>query len=324
MTAQANVARLSAGMLAAFASIYFFWGTTYLAIALAIETVPPFISGGVRFLLAGLITYSWLRWRNPKPLASVNVPMAALVGFLLSGVGNGFVVWGQQGIPSGVAALIVTSVPVIVMLLDWMFYSKRVPTPLALIGTVIAVAGVVTIVTHTHSLTGTMNPWFIVAMFVATAAWSFGTLIQKRSAKPDAVLAFTCVQMLFGGLSQLLFSVVDAEWAHFDVSAVSVQSLLAILYLIVFGSLVTFNCYLWLLTRAPAPTVATYALVNPVVALILGALVLDEHLTTLAIGAAVLVVFGVGLVLFPNPKWLQNLRRRDADQDETVATTRSR
>lgn len=325
MTSSASkVTRLSVGMLAAFAAIYFFWGTTYLAIAVAIKTIPPFISGGVRFLIAGLAMYLWLRWRNPQPLANVNMAMAALVGVLLSGVGIGLVTWAQQGIPSGIAALIVTAVPVIVLLLDWAFFSKRAPTAQALIGTAIAVAGVVTIVAHTRSLSGEAHPLYLIAMLAATVGWSFGTLIQKRAAKPETVLSFTCAQMMFGGLFQLSMSVVDREWPHFDPAAVSLGSMLAILYLIVCGSIVTLNCYLWLLTRVPAPKVATYALVNPVVALVLGALVLNERLTALTLMAAALVLIGVGLVLFQDANWLKNLRRRVVDQGDAAATTRSR
>lgn len=293
-----SATRLSAGMLAAFAAIYFFWGTTYLAIAVAIREVPPFISGSARFLLAGVVMYVWLRWRDPQPLAKVDWKMAALTGVLLSGIGNGFVVWAQQGIPSGIAALIVTAVPVIVLLLDWAFFSKRAPTRQALIGTTIAVVGVVAIVTHTRSLSGEANPLYVISLLLATVGWSFGTLIQKRAVQPGMVLSFTCAQMLFGALFQLGMSVVDREWATFDPSSVTWSSVLAIGYLIVFGSIVGLNCYLWLLTRVAAPKVATYALVNPVVALMLGSLILGERLTPLAVSAAALVLVGVGLVLF--------------------------
>ena len=298
MSLPASTTRMSAGMLAAFAAIYFFWGTTYLAIVVAIRDIPPFISGSMRFVLAGLAMYAWLRWRDAKPLAQVDWKMAALTGVLLTGVGNGFVVWAQQGIPSGIAALVVTAVPVIVLLLDWAFFSKRAPTRQALIGTTVAVIGVVTIVTHTRSLSGEAHPIYLLSLLLATVGWSFGTLIQKRVVQPGTVLSFTCAQMLFGGLFQLLMSVVDGEWAHFDPSAVSWGSLTAVAYLIVFGSIVGLNCYLWLLTKVAAPKVATYALVNPVVALLLGAVVLNERLTSLVIMATVLVLVGVGLVLF--------------------------
>lgn len=294
----ASAARSSVGMLAAFAAIYFFWGTTYLAIAVAIREIPPFISGTVRYLTAGLAMYAWLRWREPRPMAKVDLKMAALAGILLSGVGNGFVVWAQQGIPSGIAALVVAAMPVIVLLLDWAFFSKRAPTRQASIGTTIAVIGVVSIVTHTRSLSGDAHPLYLLSLLVATVGWSFGTLLQKRAVQPGTVLSFTCAQMIFGGLFQFGMSVVNREWAHFDASAITWSSLLAVAYLIVFGSIVSLNCYLWLLTKVAAPKVATYALVNPVVALLLGALVLNERLTPLAVTAAALVLVGVGLVLF--------------------------
>ncbi len=298
MSSPAITTRMSVGMLAAFAAIYFFWGTTYLAIAVAIREIPPFISGSMRFLLAGLAMYIWLRWRDAKPLANVDLKMAALAGVLLSGVGNGFVVWAQQGIPSGIAALIVTAVPVIVLLLDWAFFSKRAPTRQALIGTTVAVIGVVTIVTHTRSLSGEAHPLYLASLLLATIGWSFGTLIQKRVVQPGTVLSFTCAQMVFGGLFQLTLSFVDREWAHFDPATVTWSSLAAVAYLVVFGSILGLNCYLWLLTKAAAPKVATYALVNPVVALLLGAVILNETLTPLVLMATVLVLAGVGLVLF--------------------------
>ncbi len=313
MNAQStSAAHLSLTALGAFAGIYIIWGTTYLAIAIAIQTLPPFISGGARFLLAGAAMYAWLRWRNRRPFAGVDLRIAALCGVLLSGVGNGFVIWAQQGIPSGIAALIVTSVPVIVLVLDWAFFSKRAPTRQALLGTAIALAGVVTIVAHTRSLSGAAQPLYLAAMAAATFGWACGTLLQKRAARPETVLSFTCAQMLFGGLFQVAMSFVDREWSTFDLSAVSVASVLAVLYLIVFGSIVALNCYLWLLTRVAAQKVTTYALVNPVVALILGAVVLNERITLLAITAAALVLIGVTLVLFQDVSPVKLWRARRA------------
>ena len=305
-------ARLSLAVLAAFAGIYIIWGTTYLAIAFAVHAMPPFISGVARFALAGGLMYAWLRARNPHPFAGVNITMMALAGVLLSGVGNGFVLWAQQGgIPSGIAALFVAAVPVIVLILDWVFFSKRAPTKQALFGIAVAVAGVVTIVMHTRTLSGSAQPLYIVAMFVATTGWSIGTLLQKRAANPGTVLSFTCGQMLFGAAFQLLMSIVTGEWSRFDASSISVQGVVAILYLVVFGSIVALNCYLWLLTRVPAPKVATYALVNPVVALILGAVVLGEHVTPLAIVAAALVLVGVALIVFQDLPLVRALTARD-------------
>ena len=310
VTPVSSGARLSLGVLAAFAGIYIIWGTTYLAIAFAVHTMPPFISGVARFALAGLLMYVWLRARNPHPFAGVNVPMMALTGVLLSGIGNGFVIWAQQGIPSGIAALIVASVPVLVLIFDWAFFSKRAPTKQALFGIAVAIAGVATIVMHTRTLSGNAQPMYVLAMLVATTGWSFGTLVQKRAASQATVLSFTCGQMLFGAAAQLLLSLVTGEWSRFDPAAVSWQSMVAVLYLVVFGSIIGLNCYLWLLTRVAAPKVATYALVNPVVALVLGAAVLGERVTLLAVVAAALVLVGVGLILFQDLPVMRALSAR--------------
>jgi drug/metabolite transporter (DMT)-like permease len=306
-------ARVSLAVLAAFAGIYIIWGTTYLAIAFAVHAMPPFISGVARFGLAGALMYVWLRARNPRPFAGVNIQMMALAGVLLSGMGNGFVLYAQQGgIPSGIAALFVAAVPVIVLILDWAFFSKRAPTKQALFGIAVAVAGVVTIVMHTRTLSGGAPLLYVGAMFVATTGWSIGTLVQKRSATTATVLSFTCGQMLFGAAFQLLMSLVTGEWSRFEPSAISWQGVVAILYLVVFGSIIGLNCYLWLLTRVPAPKVATYALVNPVVALFLGAAVLGEAVTPLAIVAALLVLLGVALTVFQDLPLVRTLTARIA------------
>jgi drug/metabolite transporter (DMT)-like permease len=289
---------VSVAIVAAFAAIYVIWGTTYLAIAISIQTLPPFISGGIRFLVAGGLMYVWLRWRSAEPFAGVNVGAAAICGVLLAGIGNGFVIWAQQGIPSGITALIVTSMPVTVLVLDWAFFSKRAPTRQGLIGTAIALAGVVTIVMHTRSVSGTAQPMHLIAMIAAVLGWALGTLWQKRSANKDNVLGFTALQVLFGGLLQMSFSVLDGEWAQFSPASVSMSSWLAVLYLVVFGSIIGLNCYLWLLTRVAASKVTTYALVNPVVALILGAIILHEEITAVTLMATLLVLLGVALVLF--------------------------
>jgi drug/metabolite transporter (DMT)-like permease len=297
-------------MVGAFAGIYIVWGTTYLAIAISLQTLPPFVSGSLRFLIAGALMYAWLRWKQSHPLANVKLFAAAATGVLLTGIGNGFVVWSQQGIPSGIVALIVTAVPVAVLVLDWAFFSRRAPTKMALAGTGLAVAGVATIVMHTRSLSGDVHFMHLISLIVATLAWSLGTLVQKRHANIGNVLSFTCAQMLFGGLFQLTLSVIDREWVGIELAQVSISSMLAVAYLVGFGSLIGLNSYLWLLTRVSAPKVTTYALVNPVVALFLGAAVLDERITPLTIGAACLVLSGVALVLFQDWRPVLPWRRK--------------
>lgn len=269
----------------------------FLATAIAIRTIPPFISGATRFLMAALLMYGWLRLHRERPLAEVNVTDAVICGVLLSGASNGFLAWAQQGVPSGTAALVMTAVPAVVLLLDWALFSKRAPSRKALLGTAIATAGVIAIVLQTRSLSGAALPIHLVALSVGLATWCFGTLIQKSVAVPNTVLSFACVQMLAGGLFQLALSWVSGEWQGFVPSQVSVESATALIYLVLFGSVVSVNVYLWLLTRVSAHKVATYALVNPVVALALGAVVLNETITPLAGVSASLVLIGVGLVL---------------------------
>jgi drug/metabolite transporter (DMT)-like permease len=284
----------------AFAGLYVIWGTTYLAIALSIQSLPPFTSGALRFSIAAALMYAWLRSREPQPLAGIDLKRAALCGVLLTGFGNGLVVWAQQGVPSGIAALIVAAIPIFVLLVECAFFAGRLPRPRAALGMLIATIGVVVIVTHTRTLSGAAKPIYIAAILLAVLSWSFGTLIQRQAGiKPARILAFTCAQIFFGALLQLSLAVANREWRVLDVAHVSMTSL-AVTYLVVFGSVIALSCYSWLLTQVAPQKVATYALVNPVVALILGAIVLGETITTTALFAAVGVLFGISLVLFPS------------------------
>ena len=220
----------------------------------------------------------------------------------------------QGGIPSGIAALFVAAVPVIVLILDWAFFSKRAPTKQALFGIAVAVAGVVTIVMHTRTLSGGAPLLYVGAMFVATTGWSIGTLVQKRSATTGTVLSFTCGQMLFGAAFQLLMSIVTGEWSRFDPATILQASSRSCTWWCSAAS--SDWCYLWLLTRVPAPKVATYALVNPVVALFLGAAVLGETVTPLAIVAALLVLAGVALTVFQDLPLVRLLTARGAGRSQ--------
>jgi drug/metabolite transporter (DMT)-like permease len=214
------------------------------------------------------------------------------------------VVWAQQGVPSGIAALIVAAIPIFVVLVECAFFAGRWPQPRAAFGMLIATIGVAVIVTHTRTLSGAAKPIYIAAILLAVLSWSFGTLIQRQAGiKPARILAFTCVQIFFGALLQLSMAILNREWQVLDVAHVSATSLLATLYLVIFGSVIALSCYSWLLTQVAAQKVATYALVNPVVALILGALILGETISATAVFAALGVLVGISLVLFPNWRW---------------------
>jgi drug/metabolite transporter (DMT)-like permease len=310
----------------AYGSIYLVWGTTYLAIAFAIQTLPPFTSGAIRFLFAAALMFAWLRLREPAQLRGLPWRHALLSGALLGGMGNGFVVWAQQGLPSGIAALVVAAIPVVVLLLNWVLFERRAPGGRSLLGTGLALAGVATVVATRHGVGGDAAPVYVLAILFAVVAWSIGTLQQKRSTRPAQVLGIASAQMLAGGLFQGAMALVTFEWVGFDPSQVSVASLLAVLYLAVFGSIIALTCYVWLLTQETAQKVATYALVNPVIAVLLGAIVLGETITAATIAGAVLVLAGVALVLFQNVKfpWLPQLlpgRARDSGGQTSVEGT---
>jgi len=288
----------------AFAGIFVIWGTTYLAIALAIQTLPPFTSGSLRFFVAAALMYGWLRWRSPRPFHGIDLKRAALCGALLTGLGNGLVVWAQQGVPSGIAALIVAAIPIVVLLVEYLFFAGRLPQPRAALGMAVATIGVVVIVAHTRSLAGAAKPIYVAAILAAVLAWSFGTLLQRQAGiKPDRIIAFTCAQIFFGALVQMCLAAFNREWRVLDLPHVSFTSLAAMLYLVVFGSIVALSCYSWLLTQVTPQKVATYALVNPVVALVLGATMLGEKITALAVVAAACVLLGISLVLFNGWRW---------------------
>lgn len=290
--------RASAGaLLLAFAAIYIIWGTTFLCITLMLRTVPAFFGGAVRFLAAGGLMYLWLRSREPRPFAGLHIPGTALCGVLLTGMGNGFVIWSQIALPSGIEALFVGALPVSVLLLDWAFFSHRTPRPLAALGVALGLCGVVVLALNTQAIAHNARPIYVIAALAATFAWALGTLLQPRYVGPARVANFTCLQMLFGALFQLLMALVDREWVGFVPAQVSLQSLLALAYLIIFGSIITFNAYSFLVAHVAAQKVSTYALVNPVIALALGAALLGERITPAAIISTVLVLLGVGLVL---------------------------
>ncbi|MFI4867509.1 MAG: EamA family transporter [Steroidobacterales bacterium] len=290
-----------ARILLAFAGIYIIWGTTFLAIAFALRTIPAFFSGGARFLIAGGLMYAWLRVREPRPFSGLQIGGSILVGVLMTGIGNGFVVWAQTGLPSGITALFVGALPVSTLILDWLFFSRRAPTAQSALGVAIGLAGVVVLTAHTHSFSGSVRPVHVIAVLSAELAWSAGTLLQRRYVSAARVMNFVCLQMLAGAVFQLLMGCIDREWIGFVPAHVSMQSVLAVLYLVVFGSLVAVNCYSFLVAHVPAQKVTTYALVNPVIALALGAIVLGEKITPAAILSGILVLVGVALVLFQRP-----------------------
>jgi len=283
--------------------VYVVWGSTYLAIAIAVETLPPLLYAGLRFGLAGLLLATWLAFRGVDlRISRRELAGAATVGILLLSIANGFVVLAERTVPSGVAALIVASIPLCIVVYR-MIARERVGRDL-IAGVSLGLAGVAILVVP-GGLNGTIDPIGALILFGATLSWALGTFLSPRLATPRNVLVSTAYQMLAGGTTLIVVALARGELANLDPAAFSARSLVAFAYLVVFGSLVAFSAFTWLLQNASVSLVSTYAFVNPVVAVVLGALVLAEPITpTIVIGAAIIVV-AVAFIVFR-----QNAARR--------------
>jgi len=283
--------------------VYVVWGSTYLAIAIAVETLPPLLYAGLRFALAGLLLAAWLAFRGVDlRISRRELAGAAAVGILLLAVANGLVVLAERTVPSGVAALIVASIPLWIVIYR-MIAGERVGRDL-LAGVLLGLVGVAILVVP-GGLNGTIDPIGALMLFGATLSWALGTFLSPRLSTPRNALVSTAYQMLAGGVVLLVVGLGRGELAQVDPATFSIRSMIAFAYLVLFGSLVAYSAYTWLLRNASVSLVSTYAFVNPVVAVVLGALVLAEPITpSILIGAAVIVV-AVAFIVFR-----QNAARR--------------
>ncbi|SDT28490.1 Permease of the drug/metabolite transporter (DMT) superfamily [Streptomyces sp. TLI_053] len=292
----APAGRLGAGVWTALVVVYVVWGSTYLAIRIAVETMPSFLSAAARFLTAGLLLAGFVAVRHGRDGLRVDLRQlgsAVLVGLLLLTGGNGLVVLGETSVPSGLAALLVAAVPLWMVLL--MAAGGERPKRAELAGVLLGLVGLA--VLSAPAIGGSVAPAGVVAIICATLTWAFGSFAGKRIRMPGNVLASSAYQMLAGGLGNLLIGLARGEERGLRPGDVSTRSWLALAFLVVFGSLVAFTAYAWLLRSAPLTLVATYAYVNPVVAVLLGWLVLAEPLTGPTLVGGAVVVAGVCLVV---------------------------
>jgi drug/metabolite transporter (DMT)-like permease len=281
----------------AFALVYVIWGSTYLAILFAVETLPPFLMAGSRFLIAGALMYGWMRLvgRTGPPLRVQWRGAAIVGGFLLLG-GNGGVVWAEQRVSSGLAALLVATVPLWMVLLEWGGGGKR-PTGRVVAGIAIGFIGLGILVGPAEILGGTAADGVGALVLVfASFSWAVGSVFSRRVSLPASPLLGTGMQMLAGGALLLLLGSVTGEWSRLDLPGAEPRSLWAFGYLIVFGSLVGFTAYVWLLKNVEIAKVATYAYVNPVVAVLLGWALAGEELSARIGVSALVIVAGVAFI----------------------------
>jgi len=286
-----------ARVLAAFAAVYVVWGSTYLAIRFAIETLPPFLMAGARFLLAGAVLYGFVRARGAPRPQPVHWRSAAIVGGLLLFVGNGGVVWAERTVPSGVVALLVAMVPLWMVLLEWLRPGGQRPGRAVVLGLVVGFAGMVLLVGPMELAGGGgVDPVGAVTVLVASLAWSVGSIYSRSAPLPSSPLLVTGMQMLAGGGMLTLAGLARGELGDFDPATVSTGSAVAFAYLVVFGSLVGFTAYVYLLKVSTPSRVSTYAYVNPVVAVLLGWLLANEPLNARILGATAVIVAAVAVI----------------------------
>ena len=282
---------------AAFAAIYLIWGSTYLAIRYAVETFPPLLMMGVRHLGAGAALYGWTRWRGtPAPKLREWVH-PALIGALLFVGGHGSLAWAEQRVPSGIAALLGATLPMWIVLLARMKGAERKLSGRALAGLLLGFVGVAVLFgPDVWGHAGEMNLLGAAAVLGGSFIWAAGTIYMRSVKMPDSPVMSSAMQMLSGGATLMVAATLAGETKGFHLSAVSGRSWLALAYLAVFGSIVAFTAYSWLHIVASPSRVATYAYVNPVVAVLLGWVVAREPIGLFTILAMLIILVGVGLV----------------------------
>ena len=283
-------------VLAAFAAVYVLWGSTYLAIAVAIESLPPLLMAGTRYLAAGVILYAFMRLRGEAAPTRLHWRNTAIVGGLLLLCGNGGVVLAERTVPSGVAALLVATVPMWMVVLEWLRPGGNRPAGRTILGLALGFVGMIVLVGPGLAGGARVDPLGAGLLLVASMAWAAGSIFSRGAALPKSALLATGMEMVCGGVWLLLAGLLRGEVAAANPSAFTTESVLAFLYLVVFGSLVGFTAYIWLLGVSTPARVSTYAYVNPIVAVLLGWAILNEPVTSRVLVAAAVIVLAVAVI----------------------------
>jgi drug/metabolite transporter (DMT)-like permease len=296
-------------ILAAFAAIYFIWGSTYLGIRWAIDAIPPFFMAGTRFVIAGLLLGGFLVLRGERLPTTRQWRNTLILGILLLACGNGTVTWAEQYVTSGVAALFVAIVPVWMVLLNMVIAGPNglrsgPPRIGVIIGLILGVAGMVLLVRGQNGDfaglgAGTMPKLAALALLGSTLGWSLGSVLSRRIDLPASALMSTAAQMLTGGIVMVAISAGRGEFAHVSLARLTWAAVLSHAYLIIFGSIIAFTAYTWLLQKVSPARVSTYAYVSPVVAVLLGWFLQNEPMNAMTGIAAAVILAGVALIVTP-------------------------
>jgi drug/metabolite transporter (DMT)-like permease len=312
---------LGAGVIAALLVVYVVWGSTYLAIRFAIETLPPFTMAGLRFLISGAILYGWARATGAVPPRREHLAPSAGIGALLLLGGNGAVVWAEHHVPSGVAALLVAVEPVWIALLAPVMLGHRRAGWKAVLGLAAGIAGVGVLVVDPRGIDpSTIDLGGAAAIVAGSLSWALGSLWTVKARLPESRAMATALQMFLGGGLLLAAGGVAGEWRGLAEFAPSARSIVAFFYLVVFGSIVAFSAYAYLLRAARPAVAATYAFVNPVVAVLLGWLLAGEALTWRVAAASVMILGAVAMLIADGDRTPRGAAELASDSDRETPT----
>lgn len=285
--------------LLAFTAIYIIWGSTYLAIRYAVETIPPFMMIGIRSLTAGIILFLLSRFRTKEKIKKENVLPMLTIGAMFFLIGHGLLAWSQQYVPSGMAAVLVASEPLWVVGIEWFFLNDTRVKLRGILGLFLGFGGIVYLIAATTGITTSNNDFLGSALIVVGAlSWGGGAVYSRVANVPKSPMLSSGIELIFGGTLVLIASFIFGETSQFQLSQVSLKSFLGLLYLITFGSVVAFGAYVWLLGHTSVTRISTHTYVNPVIAVFLGWLIANEQITAALLAATAIIAVSVYLVLY--------------------------
>ena len=286
--------------IAAFIIVYIVWGSTYFFIRRALVGFPPLLLGAIRFMIAGLLMMGWCAWRKEKLFDPYAMKIAAVSGFFILFVGNGTVIFVEQYVTSAWVAIVISAAPLWFVLLDKRKWSENLNSKATVIGLLVGFAGVLLLFSEdifsSSTRVSSRQSVILLVLLITSMSWVVGSLYAKYQDPQPVSIVTTTWQMVFSGLYFLVIALIRKEPAHFHFSAVPTDAWLSLWYLVFFGSILAYSCYVWLINNRPASQVSTYAYVNPVVAVLLGVFFAAEHISWIQAGGLAIILVSVLLV----------------------------
>ncbi|OVE79716.1 hypothetical protein BVY01_01705 [bacterium I07] len=283
----------------AFGAIYIIWGSTFLATRYAVETIPPLMMIGIRSLTAGIILYLLSRFKSKEKIKAENILPLFTLGAMFFFIGHGLLAWAQQYVPSGMAAVLVTPEPLWIVGIEWFFLKDTRVKLRGILGLFLGFGGVVYLIVSTTGGTSLNNDFLGSALIVVgTLSWGGGAVYSRVANVPKSPILTSGMEFIFGGMLVFISSFIIGEPSQFHLSQVTLKSFFGLLYLIIFGSVIAFSAYIWLLGHTSATRISTHTYVNPVIAVFLGWFIANEQITTALLIATAIIIISVYLVLY--------------------------